>query len=197
MEVGAIPKPRREKRTRATPKRRERQPTPGAVFASDVLATNVRAYRLVRGRTQEELADRMSQLGHGWSAGTVGFAERGDRTLSVDELLALAIVLETDVLDLLDPTGIDGRQTAPVDYAVRPLPHDIEATLPAVVVNHWFRGAVQVRLSRGPGSFELYEVEGHEDEYAECERAWEKLKTERLERRAERIIANEEKEQDQ
>jgi hypothetical protein len=188
MEAGVIPKARRVKRTtRATPASKGRSATPGAVFPSDVVATNVRAYRRVRDFTQDQVAAWMSQLGHGWSGSTVSFAEKGDRAITTDELLALAIVLETDVVALLDPTGIDGREAAPVDYARRPLPHGLESILPAVVVKHWLRGAVQVRFSRGPGSFDVHRVEGHDDEYAECERAWDKFRAERAQRKAERL----------
>jgi transcriptional regulator with XRE-family HTH domain len=183
--------------TRATPKQRQRRQggsvksETGFVDEDEVLATNVRAYRLVRKLTQAELADRMSLLGHGWHAGTVGFAERNERTISAGELFGLAIALEAGVLDLLDPTGIDGRQTKPVDYARGQLPHNVESTLPAILVKHWLRGAVELHFRRGPGSFTVSEVEGHEEELAESERAWDKLSEERAQRKRERL-ANEE-----
>jgi transcriptional regulator with XRE-family HTH domain len=169
MEAGVIPKRRRVKRTtRATPTSKGRSATPGAVLLSDVVARNVRAYRRVRDLTQDQVAAAMSELGHGWSGSTLSFAEKGDRTLTTDELFALAIVLETDVLDLLDPTGIDKRQIAPVDYGRG---RSVEHTLPATVVKNWLRGAHGVQVDSETGSFKLVRREGHDAELEESNRA--------------------------
>jgi transcriptional regulator with XRE-family HTH domain len=156
----------RQKRSRATPKRKQRQAAPGTVFPSDVLTSNMRAHRLVRGLTQEDVGAEMARLGHEWSAGTVGFAERGDRTLSVDELVGLAIVLTTGVTDLLDPRGIDGRETDPVDYG-----DPARLGLPVDIAGPWMRGQLLVEVT-GPGTFALRGVPGHEDAF---ERASESL----------------------
>jgi transcriptional regulator with XRE-family HTH domain len=152
------------KRTRATPKRKQRQAAPGTVFASDVVKSNMRAYRLIRELTQEQLAARMSQLGHEWTAGIVGFVERGDRTLSVDELIGLAVALETGVADLLDPRGVDGHQSKPVDYGG-------PGGLPVDIAGPWMRGQLMVEVT-GPGTFAVRGVPGHE---AEFERAADSL----------------------
>jgi transcriptional regulator with XRE-family HTH domain len=98
-----------------TPKRAGRTPKAGSRFPGAVLAENVRAYRQVRGLSQEQLAERMAALGHGWTAGIVGFVERGDRNMTVDELLGLALVLGASIGDLLDPAGVDGYEMTALD----------------------------------------------------------------------------------
>ena len=67
----------------APPNREEGRP-------SDALAANVRAYRVLRRMTQDELAARMTQLGHCWGRSTVSAVEGGGRNVSVDELFGLA-----------------------------------------------------------------------------------------------------------
>jgi transcriptional regulator with XRE-family HTH domain len=160
MEVGAVQEPLRAKKSRATPKRKQHKAAPGAVYASDALAANTRDYRRIRDWTQEQLADRMNALGYEWSAGVVGFLERGDRTLTVDELFALALTLGVDLPSLLDPTGVNGTGAARVHVgSLDPLP--------AVLARHWLRGAVKI-VMREPGDFELHLVPGHDSEYAEA-----------------------------
>lgn len=90
-----------EKRDR----RRTRKATPGSRLPSDVLADNIRAYRFLQNQTQEKLAARMTAFGHDWTAGTVGFVERNERAVNVDELVGLALCLGVTLGQLLDPTG--------------------------------------------------------------------------------------------
>jgi transcriptional regulator with XRE-family HTH domain len=77
----------------------------------NALSANIRRFRASRGWTQEALADAMVRAGFDWSRVTVAQAEnerptqRG-RRVTVEELLGLAIVLETSVLDLLGPDPI-------------------------------------------------------------------------------------------
>ena len=63
---------------------------------------NIRAQRARLGLTQASVARRMKQLGFTWYPQTVGLVERNQRPLFHDELLALALALETipDVLGL-------------------------------------------------------------------------------------------------
>ena len=98
----------------ATPKRAGRSPKPGSRFPEQVLADNVRAYRQLRRMSQEELAAGMAGLGHPWTAGVVGFVERGDRNVTVGELLGLALVLALPPGKLLDPAGPLGLEGAPL-----------------------------------------------------------------------------------
>jgi hypothetical protein len=61
------------------------------------------------------------------AAGIVGFAERGDRTIAVDELAGLAVALGVSVALLLDPRGpagslgpaldVGGQSTIPPPHA--------------------------------------------------------------------------------
>ena len=71
------------------------------------VAENVRRRRLALGLKQSDLAQRMRHLGHRWSDGVVGFIERSDRKIMVDELLGLAIALECSIRDLLGPACPD------------------------------------------------------------------------------------------
>jgi transcriptional regulator with XRE-family HTH domain len=102
QEEGTVPQ--------ATPKRSERKPKPGGRFPSQILADNVRIWRGLRGFSQAELADRMTRLGHGWSASIVGFVEQNRRNVTVDELVGLTIALNVQQLgSLLDPLGPEGE----------------------------------------------------------------------------------------
>lgn len=92
--------------SRRTPKRAGQRPPAGSRFPSEVLADNLRAYRRLADLTQGELGERMADLfGHEWSEQTAGFVERGDRTVTTDELVALALALDVTIADLLDPAG--------------------------------------------------------------------------------------------
>lgn len=85
-----------------TPAPREKpKPGPGLIFPGQLLASNVRMGRAFLSLTQQDLADRMSALGHQWSRPTVSQVEREVRAVSVDELFGLAHSLETDILTLL------------------------------------------------------------------------------------------------
>lgn len=77
-----------------------------ARLLSEVVADNVRAYRTLRRTSQEALAGRMVSLGHSqWTRAAVSEVERHGRQLVIDELLALALILEKSVPELLDPAG--------------------------------------------------------------------------------------------
>jgi transcriptional regulator with XRE-family HTH domain len=73
---------------------------------AEVLASNARAFRLLRGLEQATLAELMSRaFGHSWRQSTVSEVEKGRRAITVAELLALATVLGVTVERLLDPRG--------------------------------------------------------------------------------------------
>ena len=67
--------------------------------------------------TQAELASSMKELGLDWSAGTVGFVERYERAVTVDEYVGLALCFDVAVGALLDPTGPLGADRAGLDLA--------------------------------------------------------------------------------
>jgi transcriptional regulator with XRE-family HTH domain len=88
-----------------TPKRAGRKPQAGALFPSQVVVRNLQAYRALRGYTQEDLGARLRSMDSDLTASALGFVERGDRTLAVDELVQLAVALEVPVSALLDSGG--------------------------------------------------------------------------------------------
>ena len=113
-----------------TPRRAGRTPRAGSRFLSDVLADNIRAWRLLRRLEQAEVASRMAKLDHTWGPSTVSQVERGRRNITVDELLALAIALSVPVWVLLDPLGPQGDNETPVDFGPA-------GTLAANLVREW------------------------------------------------------------
>src|ERR1035441_4382471 len=86
---------------------------------SEILARNIRIAR-ARGRvSQEATGMRMSSLGFtAWHRQTMGKAERGERRLTAEEILGLAVVLETSVGALLSPEADDGAVAFPAGMAV-------------------------------------------------------------------------------
>jgi transcriptional regulator with XRE-family HTH domain len=154
--------------SRATPKRlqrtgRGREPAPGAEFVPRVLADNVRAWRQIRNLTQEQLATGMRARGHGheWSASVVGFVERGDRTVSVDELVSLSIELDVGSPGaLLDPGGPDGRRKLAIDYGVG-------LVIPSAIARPWLRGQIECRFEGG-ALVGIEPVSGHDAEYTKA-----------------------------
>lgn len=129
----------------ATPKRAGRRPRAreGARWPAQVLAANLRGFRRVRDMSQDELAERMTILGHGWMRATVSEVERGGRKVSIDELLSLALVLSATIGDLLDPLGVERRFTD----ATKRLDMEVEA-LPPRMASAWVRGALILALTR-------------------------------------------------
>lgn len=102
----------------------QREPLPGTRFPSVVFGENVHAIRQKLKLKQTELAELMNQMGFsGWSYVTVSHVEHGKRTTGVDELLALAVVLNTTVATLLDPF-FSGDKGPEVDLGV-PWPDDL------------------------------------------------------------------------
>ena len=98
-------------------------------FPSQGLAQNVRVIRRWWDLSQADLAERMANLGHGWVRQTVGEVERSRRSVSVDELLGLAMALKTSAITLLDPSATRDQDEPPLT--------DIGLTEP-VTVNQLF-----------------------------------------------------------
>lgn len=148
---------------RPTPKRAGRSPRKGSRFLSDVVAENVRVLRTLRRLSQSDLAARMSYLGHEWTRATVSDVERSRRNVTVDELLGLALSLRTEVPNLLDPAGIDGRAQEALDYG-------IADPIPTRSAQDWLHGRVGYGLlAEGPavvaGSLQIWRVDGHDDAF--------------------------------
>lgn len=64
----------------------------------------------------------MSLCGHAWARATVSQVELNGRSVGTDELVALAFVLNRTVSDLLDPRGLDGRNSHGLDVGVMTVP---------------------------------------------------------------------------
>ena len=94
-------------------------PMPGTGRPSDALAENLRAYRILRRMTQDQLAARMSHLCHGWGRSTVSAVESKSRNVTVDELFGLAVSVGVTIGELLDPTGPDHRRPLSLDVGLR------------------------------------------------------------------------------
>jgi transcriptional regulator with XRE-family HTH domain len=83
------------------------------------IAAGVRAYREAASVSQEELAQRMSDRGFGFSQATVWKIERGQRPVKASELLALADALGAlSPMDLTSEPGI-ARHAAQLHQAHR------------------------------------------------------------------------------
>ena len=55
--------------------------------------------------SQRGLGERMRRLGHRWNDTIVSRVERGERDVSVDELVALALALRVKLIPFLVPDG--------------------------------------------------------------------------------------------
>jgi hypothetical protein len=98
------------------PKKTTRPEFPGFIYPSEAVARNVRSYRLLQRLTQAELAERMSALGFEWNESTVGYLERYQRKVEVDELVGLTICFELKIWQLLDPTGPAGTEQVGLNF---------------------------------------------------------------------------------
>lgn len=85
---------------------------------SVALAANVRAYRILRHMTQDELGLRMTDLGHDWGRSTVSAVERSNRNVTTDELFGLALCFGATIGGLLDPTGPDHSRNLSFDVGL-------------------------------------------------------------------------------
>jgi transcriptional regulator with XRE-family HTH domain len=118
----------------STPGRAGREPLPGSRFLSDAVAEKVRGYRLLGRMKQDDVAEKMRELRHPWTQATVSQVERGQRNLTVDELVGLSIVLGLSLNELLDPVPVGGGPPPTLDVGL-PVP------LPPDVVRQWSTGA--------------------------------------------------------
>jgi 8-oxo-dGTP pyrophosphatase MutT (NUDIX family) len=75
------------------------------VQITEMARQNIRAQRARLGRTQASVSKRMNQLGFSWYPQTVGLVERNQRPLYADELVALALCLDTTPDVLYGPPG--------------------------------------------------------------------------------------------
>lgn len=121
---------------------RSKRPVRGdLLLPSKVLSKNLRAVRSLRDLSQQQLADRMTSLGHDWSRATVSEVERHHRSVDYDELIGLALALETTIAELGDPYG-PGSGGGQIDLGV-------PQKQSAAVMHLWLRDRVAPTYQEG------------------------------------------------
>jgi transcriptional regulator with XRE-family HTH domain len=166
----------------ASPRRAHAQQRPGQKSLSEALAKNVRDIRGLREFSQDDIAERMSVLGHPWSRQTTSDVERASRNVTVDELLGLALVLGSPVGELLDPRGplhsfhgaVDpGDPGLPYAQVRDPSPVEIPGTSGIGIHPTAFRALIESRVAlslvwaEGATSIQIEPVEGHLEDFNE------------------------------
>jgi transcriptional regulator with XRE-family HTH domain len=85
-----------------------------------VIGRNISAARGRLQITQRASAERMRALGFGWKQQTVTAAEKGRRGVTAEEILGLAVALETSVSRLMSPGDGDGIIRLPGGQRIAP-----------------------------------------------------------------------------
>lgn len=85
----------------------------------EIVGRNVRDAREATGLTQEELGKRLEDLvGREWPRQTVSTAEKGGRSFTASELLALSLVTKVSVAGLFTPPVQAREVTFPSGYSI-------------------------------------------------------------------------------
>lgn len=122
------------------PRRASRSSRKDAQFPAEVLAANVRALRLLRRLTQDDVAEQMQRMGHAtWSRATVSEIERYGRSLTFDEIVSLAVVFRVPPLEIQDPLG-PALLTSVFDFG------GPEGVPPGVAMR-WIRGQIAIGIT--------------------------------------------------
>ena len=109
---------------------------------SEVLATNLKSFMDLRGgMTQEELADSMSALGFSWHRRTVNRVIRAEQQVRLNELFALAPILETTAVNLLSPRGPEDIMSFDQTYQLSSALEPIRQPEYEIVLNQNVRGS--------------------------------------------------------
>lgn len=128
---------------------------------SDALAENLRAYRLLRHMTQDQLAARMAHLCHGWGRSTVSAVEGKSRNVTVDELFGLAVTVGVTIGQLLDPTGPDHSRRLSLDVGLRAADDGAPHPVAPQLAHLWAASRAVIRLWHEDGP--EVEVEAADD----------------------------------
>ena len=146
-------------------------PRVGATFAQ-----RLREARTARGWTQQELVDRLGELGEPMDRTTLAKIEKGKREVRLDELVAIAAALDVAIVHLLFPIGGD-KTMQPVDETGAPLRGrekrgPLVALAPRLTVTQvkarrWARG--ELPLYRTLASFRSYVEQSPDDITASAE----------------------------
>lgn len=120
----------------------------------EVLKENVEWMMERRRLSQESLALRMQSLGFGWYRRTVNRLLRGERRLGFDELLGLALALDTTAGMLTGPSIAESLEGSPFDgsYEIGVLPE----------ISALDYASLSIRVSGAPDSFPTMRVEWSE-----------------------------------
>jgi transcriptional regulator with XRE-family HTH domain len=129
---------------------------------SDALAANLRAYRLLRNLTQDELAARMTHLNHGWGRSTVSAVEGRTRNVTVDEMFGLALCLGVAIGPLLDPEGPDRTRRLSLDIGLRAPEDDRPRPVAPPLARLWASSRAVMRLSDDAGDELEVDLAGHQ-----------------------------------
>ena len=87
---------------------RDMTPRPTPIAYAAVLVRNIRAARSRAGLDQADVVTRMRELGFDtWHRQTMGKVERSERRVTAEEIIGLALALETTVPRLLEPLTED------------------------------------------------------------------------------------------
>jgi 8-oxo-dGTP diphosphatase len=83
---------------------------PEPIEFKKLLARNLRKARAAAELSQAQVSKRMQKLGFSWVGSTVSLAMRAERRITVDELVALSLILGTTPGQLLLPEDDNGHQ---------------------------------------------------------------------------------------
>jgi len=128
---------------------------------SEVLAANLRAYRLLRHLTQDELAARMTYLSHGWGRSTVSAVEGRTRNVTVDEMFGLVLSLGITIGQLLDPEGPDRSRRLSLDIGLPAPEGGSPQPVDPLLARLWASSRAVMRLSEEPGRVLEVELADH------------------------------------
>jgi transcriptional regulator with XRE-family HTH domain len=95
--------------------------SPGTTPLAKVIEGNVRAQRARLGLKQSQVAERMRVFGFKWHYQTVSYVEHGTKMLTAEELVWLAICLETTPAVLMQPVTADVASPSGVTVAAQRL----------------------------------------------------------------------------
>lgn len=90
-----------------------------SVAVRAVVGSNIRRIRELRGLTVRDFAARLKDVGLSLSASGVSEVENAQRKLGVDELLVIAVALNTSIVELLTPAD---RMPLGITDSIEPVP---------------------------------------------------------------------------
>lgn len=119
------------------------EPLGGPPTVNLVVARNVRRVREGQNLTFSEVVRRLEATGHALPILALRRIEKGERRVTVEDLLALCYALDVAPVDLLVPNDLDDLD----DYAVTP-----DRISPAAHVRDWIAGVTSLGSRTADGS---------------------------------------------